>query len=359
MAGFDINGRRIGPDEPPYVICEVSANHNGSLERALALIDAAAQTGADAVKIQTYTPDTITIACERPEFRISGGLWNGRSLHELYQEAHTPYEWHPALFARALARGVTLFSTPFDDTAVDLLEGLGAPAYKIASFELVDLPLIARVARTGKPMILSTGMAQHHEIEEAVGTARAQGARDIALLHCVSAYPAEIGEANVATVPHLAATFGCVAGLSDHTRGAVAAVASIVLGGCIVEKHFTLSRADGGPDAAFSLEPDEFKALVEACRDARRAVGVARRGPLAGEGVNTALRRSLYAVRDIARGAAIVGADVRSIRPGLGLAPKHLPDVIGRVARRAIARGEPMRWDLFDGPPQLMGEIDV
>ena len=270
---ISIGGRKIGPSHPPYVICELSANHNGSFERAIKMIEVAAETGADAIKIQTYAADTLTIDCDRPEFQIKGGLWDGYTLHKLYREAYTPYEWHGALFQRARELGVTIFSTPFDEFAVELLAGLNAPAYKIASFEAIDLPLIARVAREGKPMIISTGMASLGEIQEAVTTSRNNGADGIALLHCVSSYPAQVEDSNVRTVPHLAEAFGVVSGLSDHTPGVAVAVASVALGGCVVEKHFTLSRADGGPDASFSLEPHEFKQLVASCKDAWRALG--------------------------------------------------------------------------------------
>lgn len=341
-----IAGRKIGRAHPPYVIAELSGNHNGDIGRALALIDAAAGTGADAIKIQTYTPDTITLRCDRPEFTIRGGPWDGRTLHDLYGEAHTPYTWHERLFARAAERGVPLFSSPFDDTAVDLLEALDAPAYKVASFEIVDLPLIARVSRTGRPIILSTGMATLGEIGAAVATARANGAAGVALLHCTSAYPARIEDANVATVPHLGAAFGCVAGLSDHTPGSAAAVAAIVLGGAVIEKHLTLSRADGGPDAAFSLEPDEFAALVRDCRAARAALGRVEYEVLPAESGNLAFRRSLRAVRPIAAGEAFTAENVRSIRPGGGLPPKALPDILGRRARDAIEAGAPLSWSL-------------
>lgn len=342
-----IAGRPIGPGHPPYVICELSGNHNGSLDRALAMMEAAAATGCDAIKLQTYTPDTITIRHDGPGFRIKGGLWEGRTLHDLYREAHTPFEWHEALFARARRLGVTLFSSPFDDTAVDLLEGLGAPAYKIASFEAIDLPLIARVARCGKPMIISTGMCNLAEIQDAVTTARASGCREIILLHCVSSYPAIFEDANLATIPHLASAFDVVAGLSDHTPGSAAPAAAIALGACVIEKHFTLARADGGPDAAFSLEPAEFRTLVEDCRNAWRAVGRVTYDIEGSEKANIVFRRSLYAVRPIAKGEAFTRSNVRSIRPGFGLAPKHLPRVLGRHAARDIAYGEPITEEVL------------
>jgi N-acetylneuraminate synthase len=344
---IDIDGRLVGDGQAPYVVCELSGNHMGSLERALKMIEVAAATGADSIKIQTYTADTITIDCNRPEFRIHGGLWDGYTLHQLYKEAQTPYEWHDKLFARARQLGVTIFSTPFDESAVDLLAALDAPAYKIASFEVVDLPLIAYAAKRGKPMIVSTGMANLGEIGEAVATARGNGAGGVALLHCVSAYPAPVEDANVATVPHLGAAFGCVAGLSDHTPGSAAAVASIALGGAIVEKHFTLSRADGGPDAAFSLEPDEFKQLVADCKSAWRAIGGVRYDVVGSERDNKVFRRSLYAVRAIAKGETLTRDNVRSIRPGLGLAPKRMPEILGRAAARDIAYGAPLTWDMM------------
>jgi pseudaminic acid synthase len=343
-AAFEIAGRKIGQGHPPLVIAELSGNHNGSLDRALALIDAAAACGADAVKLQTYTADTITIDHDGPGFRIEDGLWAGRTLHELYREASTPWEWHAALFARARERGVTCLSSPFDDTAVALLEGLDAPAYKIASFEAVDLPLIARTARSGRPLIISTGMTTPEEIGEAIAAAEAA---PVALLHCVSAYPARFDDANLRMIPRLAEDFGCIVGLSDHTPGTAAAVAAVALGACIIEKHFTLDRADGGPDAAFSLEPAELARLVEDCRNAWQALGSAeyRRGET--ETANRQFRRSLYVVRDVAAGAVITAGDVRSIRPGFGLAPKELSAVIGRRAARDLRRGEPMTTDMI------------
>ena len=344
-ASITIAGRLIGPDHEPYVICELSGNHNGRLERALELFDAAAATGADAVKIQSYTPDTITIDHDGPGFRIEGGLWDGRTLYDLYGEAQTPFEWHEPLFQRARELGVTLFSSPFDESAVDLLEELGAPAYKIASFEAVDLPLVAYVASKRKPMIISTGMANLDEIGEAVRTACENGCEQIALLHCVSSYPAPDDQSNVRTVPDLAERFGLVSGLSDHTFGSAVAVASIALGGCVVEKHFTLSRADGGPDSAFSLEPDEFKALVEDCKRAWWSLGKATYDLQGCESGSVAYRRSLYVVRDVPAGEELTRENVRSIRPGHGLAPKHLPEVLGRQAARDLKRGEPLDWD--------------
>jgi N-acetylneuraminate synthase len=315
------------------------------------MIDAAAATGCDAIKIQTYTPDTITLDADGPDFMIGEGLWKGRRLHDLYAEAHTPYDWHAALFERARGLGVILFSTPFDETAVELLESLGDPAYKIASFEAVDLPLIARVAACGKPMIISTGLASLAEMEEAVDTARAGGAREVALLHCVSAYPAPIEEANVRTVPDLARRFGVVSGLSDHTPGAAAAVAAVALGASIVEKHFTLARADGGPDAAFSLEPAEFTALTADCKAAWRALGRIHYDALGSEAAAAGHRRSLYVAQDVAAGELLTTYNVRSVRPGYGLAPKHLPEVLGRPATRALRKGERLAWDMAGLPP--------
>jgi N-acetylneuraminate synthase len=343
---IEIAGRKIGAEHAPYVICELSGNHNGSLERALTMIDAAAATGCDAIKLQTYTPDTLTLDCDGPGFRLEEGLWAGRTLHDLYAEAYTPYDWHAALFERARQRRVTLFSTPFDETAVELLEALGAPAYKIASFEAVDLPLIARVARCGKPMIISTGLASLAEMAEALQTAQANGAAGVALLHCVSSYPAPIEEANVRTVPDLARRFGVVTGLSDHTPGSAAAVAAVALGAAIIEKHFTLARADGGPDAAFSLEPAEFAAMTADCKAAWRALGSATYDVLGSERAAASLRRSLYVAVAVKAGEILTATNVRSVRPGYGLAPKHLPEVLGRKAARDLKFGEPFDWSM-------------
>ncbi len=343
---IEIAGRPIGPEHPPFVICELSGNHNGSLERALTMIDAAAETGADAIKIQTYTADTITLDVDRPEFRIKGGLWDGRSLHELYREAQTPYEWHAALFERAAKRGVILFSSPFDETAVDLLAGLDAPAYKIASFEAVDLPLIRYAAAKGKPLIISTGMANAAEMAAARDAALEAGAAGVVLLHCVSSYPATFADANVRTVADMAARFDCPIGLSDHTPGTAASVAAVAMGACVIEKHFTLARSDGGPDAAFSLEPGEFAALVRDCKDGWAALGRAHYDVLGSEKANIQFRRSLYVTADVAAGEVLSRANVRSVRPGAGLPPAELDSVLGRPAARDLKRGEPLSRDM-------------
>jgi pseudaminic acid synthase len=347
MRMFGIAEPIIDTQYPPYIIAELSGNHNGSLDRMLKMLELAASTGCDAVKVQTYTPDTLTIRSDREDFKIKGGLWDGYTLYELYQEAHTPFEWHGTLFAKARELGITLFSTPFDETAADLLETLDAPAYKIASFEAVDLPLIAHVARKRKPMIISTGMCSLGEIAEAVATARANGCEELVLLHCVSAYPAPVADANVRTIPHLAEAFGCVTGLSDHTLSSATAVAAVALGASVIEKHFTLARADGGPDAAFSLEPHEFKALVDDCRAAWQALGQVSYDVQASERASVVFRRSLYVVEDIAEGGEITRDNVRSIRPGHGLPPRCFSDVLGRRTRRHAHRGEPLTWDLL------------
>ena len=344
---IEIAGRKIGSDHEPYIICELSGNHNGSLDRALTMIDAAAATGCDAIKLQTYTADTITMKSDRPEFFIHGGLWDGRSLYDLYDEAHTPWDWHPALFERAKTHGVTLFSSPFDNTAVDLLESLGAPAFKIASFELVDLPLVAYAASKGKPLIMSTGMANDKEIAAAAATARKYGTGEIVLLHCVSEYPAPMESANVRTVPDLGRKFECPSGLSDHTFGTAASVAAVALGACVIEKHFTLRRADGGPDSGFSLEPEEFTALTRDCKDAWRALGRVHYQTLGIEQGSKTFRRSLYVVADVRKGEALTRDNVRSIRPGLGLQPGRLWDVLDKPAARDLQRGEPLSDDMI------------
>ena len=343
---LNIAGRRIGPGEPPYIIAELSANHNGSIDRALASIEAAKAAGADAVKIQSYTADTITMDSDRPEFAITSGPWAGRRLYELYQEAQTPFEWHPALFAHARKVGITLFSTPFDFTAVDMLEALDAPAYKIASFELIDLPLIRRVARTGKPMIMSTGMANLEEIGEAVAAAREAGCRELALLHCISSYPAPVENCNLRTLGDLSRRFGVTAGLSDHTLGTIVAVAAVAQGATLIEKHFMLDGAETGPDSAFSLTPDELRRLCQDARTAWVALGRVSYERPAAEEVSVLHRRSLYFVCDIKAGEEITPQNLRSIRPGNGLAPRHYEALLGRRAVCDIPRGVPATFEL-------------
>ncbi len=348
MTGISIKGRIIGGGHPPYIIAELSGNHNGSLDRALALVDASAEAGADAVKLQTYTADTITIECNRPEFRIEGGIWDGWTLHELYREASTPWDWHEALFARAEDKGLHCFSSPFDPTAVDFLAKLDAPAYKVASFELVDTPLIRKMAGNGCPLIMSTGVANYAEIEEALRSAKEGGAGGVALLHCVSDYPAKPDAMRLRTIPALANAFGVPIGLSDHTLGSAVAIAAIAQGAAIIEKHITMARADGGPDADFSLEPAEFKHLVEDCQMAFLALGEPQTDRKGMGGANSRFRRSLYIVSDVAEGELLSEDNVRSIRPGYGLAPKHLPRIIGASASRALERGEALDWSMFN-----------
>lgn len=348
---IEIKGRRIGPGEPAYIIAELSANHNQDFEQAAKIVEAAKAAGADAVKLQTYTADTLTIASDREYFRVGGGtLWDGRTLHDLYAEAYTPWEWQPKLKAVADRLGLDLFSTPFDPTAVDFLEEMGVPAHKVASFEIVDLPLVERIARTGKPVIMSTGMATLGEIDEAVRAARRAGASQLALLKCTSAYPARPESMNLRSIPHLAGAFGVPAGLSDHTLGVAVPVAAVALGACLIEKHFTLSRATPGPDSAFSLEPDEFRAMVEAVRTAEKALGEVRYGVGPEEEKSRVFRRSLFAVEDVKAGEVFTSENVRSIRPGHGLAPKHLPEVLGRRAAEDIGRGTPLDWRYVVGP---------
>lgn len=338
-----IAGRRIAADAPPYVIAEISANHNGRLDIALNIIEEAKKAGASAVKLQTYTADTITLDCDSEAFQIHGGLWDGKSLYQLYQEAHMPWDWHKPLFEHARKQDITIFSSPFDNTAVDLLEDLNAPAYKIASFEAVDLPLIRYVASTGKPMIISTGMANAEEIEEAIEAAREGGCKELAILHCVSGYPAPAEDYNLRTIPDMIERFGLVTGLSDHTLDNTTAIASVAMGVSIIEKHFTLDRNGGGPDDSFSLEPAELGAL---CRDSKTAwasLGKVDYGRKSSEQGNVQFRRSLYFVKDLNVGDVITADAVRSVRPGFGLSPKFLDEVIGRRVRTAILRNSPVR----------------
>lgn len=349
QAQIHIAGRPIGLAYPPYVIAELSANHNGSLDTAFRLMTAAQAAGADAIKIQTYRPDTITLDCDGPDFRIDDGLWAGQRLFDLYQEAHTPWEWHPALFAHARQLGITLFSSPFDTTAVDLLEELGAPAYKIASFEAIDLPLIRYVAATGKPMIISTGMADADEISEAIAAAREGGCRELAVLHCVSGYPAPAADYNLRTIPDMIKRFSAVTGLSDHTLDNATAIASVALGAAIIEKHFTLDRSGGGPDDSFSLEPNELRSLCSSARTAWEALGAIDYGRKSSEQSNVKFRRSLYFVKDLTAGDIITDDAIRSVRPGYGLPPKLLPTLIGRRVVKPVARGTAVSADCL-GP---------
>lgn len=344
---MEIQGRPIGAGTPTYVVAELSANHQGSLENAIGLVKAAADAGVDAVKLQTYTADTITLDVDRPEFRIgSGTVWDGRTLHDLYAEAATPWEWHEPLQRAARDAGLHFFSSPFDPTAVAFLRDLGVPAYKIASFEIIDLGLIAEVARTGKPMIISTGMATLEEITEAVSVARSAGAVELALLKCTSAYPAPPEDANLRTIPDMANRFDVPVGLSDHTLGTVVPIAAVAVGAAIIEKHLTLRRADGGPDGGFSLEPTELRDMVHGIRIAEKALGRVSYEPTPDEAPSRILRRSLFVVEPIAAGDAFNARNVRSIRPGHGLHTRHLPEVLGHVATRNIERGEPLTWEL-------------
>lgn len=348
-SSFSIETRRIGSDDPPFVIAEMSGNHNQSLERALALVEAAAHAGAHALKIQTYTADTMTLDLSEGEFFISDpkSLWKGTSLYKLYQEAYTPWEWHEAIIKRARELGMIPFSTPFDETAVDFLETLNVPCYKIASFENTDLPLIRKVAATGKPMIISTGMATVAELDETVRAARESGCKDLVLLKCTSTYPATAENTNISTIPHLRELFGCEVGLSDHTMGVGVSVASVALGATVIEKHFTSSRADGGVDSAFSMEPAEMAQLVLETERAWQAMGEVRYGPTAAEAKSLMYRRSLYVVRDLEPGDVIRSENIRAIRPGLGLPPKYLNVLLGKQVRRGVRRGTPVSWDML------------
>jgi N-acetylneuraminate synthase len=344
-----IGNRIIGVDAPPFVIAEMSGNHNQSLDRALAIVDAAAGAGAHAIKLQTYTADSMTLAIKEGEFFINDeqSLWKGHSLHDLYKLAHTPWEWHAPIMERAGKLGLLCFSTPFDESAVDALEGLSVPAYKIASFENVHLPLIRKAASTGKPLIISTGMATIAEIDEAVRAAREAGGRDLILLKCTSTYPASPENSNVRTIPHLRALFDCEVGLSDHTMGLGASVAAVACGATVIEKHFTLRRADGGVDSTFSLEPEELRALVVESERAWQSLGHISYGPSEAEKGSLVFRRSLYVAEDLQPGDVLTAGNLRCVRPGLGLAPKYYELLLGRRVNQAVKRGTAMRWDLL------------
>jgi pseudaminic acid synthase len=346
---FKIADRSIGVGAAPFIIAEMSGNHNQSLERALEIVEAAAKTGAHALKIQTYTPDTMTLDLDEREFHISDSksLWAGNSLYKLYAQAHTPWEWHDAIFKRAKALGIIAFSTPFDDTAVDLLESLDVPCYKIASFENTDLPLIRRVAATGKPLIISTGMASIAELDDTVRAARQAGCKDLVLLKCTSTYPATADNTNILTIPHMRELFGCEVGLSDHTMGVGVSVASVALGATVIEKHFTLNRADGGVDSAFSMEPAEMSQLVLETERAWQALGQVSYGATAAEQKSLMFRRSLYVVKALQAGDVLTQDNVRAIRPGLGLPTKYAEQVLGKVVKNAVPRGTGVSWDMF------------
>ena len=346
MQAISINNRNIGQEYPPYVIAEMSANHNGDINNAYKIIDMAKASGADAVKLQTYHPDTITMDMNTPEFMIEGGLWDGQSLHELYKGAYMPWEWHKPLFDYAKKIGITIFSSPFDNTAVDLLEDLNTPAYKIASFEAVDLPLIKYTAQTGKPMIISTGMADAQEIQEAIEAAREGGCKELAILHCVSGYPAPAADYNLRTLTDMQDKFGLVTGLSDHTIDNTTAITSVALGASIIEKHVTLDRNGGGPDDSFSLESEELKQLCLGAKTAWESLGQVDYGRKSSEQANVKFRRSLYFVKDIKTGELITNEHVKSIRPGYGLAPKYMKEIIGKKTTAAVKRGNPVSFEL-------------
>ena len=345
MKSINIAGRKIGAKYRPYIIAELSANHNGSIDRALKTVEMAHSCGADAIKLQTYSADTMTIDSDAEDFQIHGGLWDGYTLYELYKWAHTPFEWHKQLFDHASKLGITCFSTPFDETAVDLLEDLNAPAYKIASFEAIDLPLIRYVAQTGKPMIISTGMANLDEITEAVETAKEAGCKELVLLHCVSGYPVTAEQSDLMTIPDLANRFDVVVGLSDHSMGTTVSVAGVALGASVIEKHVTLSRADKGPDSEFSLEPDELRELTNDTFQAWKALGKVNYNCKKVEEESIKHRRSIYAVEDIKAGQIFSNKNIRRIRPGLGLLPKYYDEVLGAAASVDINKGEPLSWE--------------
>jgi len=343
------SARTLGQGQACFVIAELSGNHNGQLERAIALVRAAKEAGADAVKLQTYTADTLTIESDQPFFKITGdNAWKGRTLYDLYQEASTPWEWHPALFDEARLLDLEILSTPFDPTAVDFLEGLGVNLHKIASFEIIDLELIRRVAATGKPVIMSTGMASEAEIREAIEAFASTGNRQLILLKCTSAYPSPPNEMNIRAMQTLATRFGVPVGLSDHCLNDEAAVAAVALGACVIEKHLTLRRADGGPDASFSLEPEEFRQMVRLIRQTERVLGTGELGTGMTESSNVIFRRSIFFVKDIPQGGVLTRDNIRVIRPGHGIAPKHICQVLGRKVRNAVQRGTPLQWDLLE-----------
>lgn len=348
LSKITIANKNIGSEYPPYIIAEVSANHNGDLGRALETIDMSKARGADALKIQTYTAETMTIDCDKSDFQIHGGLWDGYNLYKLYEWAQTPYEWHKAMFDHARKVGITLFSTPFDESAVDLLEGLDAPAYKIASFEVIDIPLIKYVAKTGKPMIISTGMANQEEIFEAVEAAKSNGCNELVLLHCISSYPAPVEQSNLKTIPDMAKRYNVVSGLSDHTLGTTVSIASIALGACVIEKHVTLSRGDKGPDSEFSLEPDELEVLCKSTREAWQALGKAGYGLKPAEEESIKFRRSIYVVEDINAGERFTESNIRRIRPGYGLPPKYYSEVLTKVCKCDLKRGTALQWEYID-----------
>ena len=347
MKKLEINGKSIGEDEPSYIIAEMSGNHNGNLQRALQILETAVEAGVDAIKLQTYTADTITLNCNNKYFQTpKGSLWEGRTLHDLYKEAYTPWEWHETLMKRAEELGVTCFSTPFDLTSVDFLEELHVPAYKIASYEIRDIPLIQRVARTGKPVIMSTGIATLRDIHEAVEACRREGNDQIALLKCTSAYPSPYEEMNLRVIPNMEQTFGCVCGLSDHTLGTEVALASVAMGAGIVEKHMTLKRADGGVDAAFSMEPEEFAGMIQQIRNIEAAMGQVSYELTEKQIAGRALGRSLFIAEDIRLGEVFTEKNIRSVRPAAGLAPKYYTDILGRKAASDLKKGEPLSWEM-------------
>ncbi|WP_419797492.1 MAG: pseudaminic acid synthase [Terasakiella sp.] len=345
---IEINGRVIGPGERPYIVAEMSGNHNSDLSCALEMMDAASEAGVDAVKLQTYTPDTLTIDHNGEDFCIRGGLWDGRTLYDLYEEAHTPWAMHEALFNRGKELGLTVFSTPFDETAVHFLDQLHSPIHKVASFEMADWALLRVIAKSGKPVIMSTGMANLEEISDSVRVLQQENPVPLILLHCISAYPAPAAEANLKTMCDLGKRFNLPVGLSDHTLGTAVSVAAVALGACVIEKHFTLARANGGPDSAFSLEPHELKTLVEQCHIAYEALGGVGYDRKPSEEANLTFRRSIYIVQDVAKGARLTPENTRVIRPGYGLAPKYITDVLGKTALRDLKRGDALDWGMID-----------